>query len=59
MTIKKVDSPIVCDTLGCGKIADRRLTFKTGHVICLCPKCYTELADALKKEKSNVEKPDR
>lgn len=56
MTIKNLDSPIVCDTLGCGKIADSCLTFSTGHRLYLCDNCIKELSAALKKEKKNVEK---
>ena len=52
MKVEKLTSPIVCDTLGCGRIATVRLTFDTGHSIFVCEKCFGELSDAVRKEKS-------
>ena len=52
MTIKKVDGPIVCDTVGCGRLAEKKLIFShTGTAVLLCGKCLKELRDALIKEK--------
>ena len=52
MTIKKVDGPIVCDTIGCGNLVEKKLTFvRTGTSTLLCGKCLRELRDALIKEK--------
>ena len=56
MTIKEVDAPIVCDTLGCGNIAEYELIFFTGHKHLLCKKCFEELKKAINKEKIDVEK---
>ena len=56
MIIKNLETPIVCDTLGCGKIAKSCLTFSTGHRILLCEDCLKELFAAVEKEKKNDRK---
>lgn len=54
MKKEKIDHSIVCDTLGCGNLAVKKLTFsRTGTSILLCDKCLNELAGALAKETKN------
>lgn len=44
MKIEKIGQPIVCDVLGCGNLAEYRLTFEgTGASYNLCRRCFDEL----------------
>ena len=56
MTIKEVKTPIVCDTAGCGNLAEYELVFLTGQKHLLCKKCFAELKAAINKEKIDVGK---
>ena len=47
MKIEKIRQPIVCDVLGCGNLADYKMTFDgTGASYNLCRRCFTELKRA-------------
>lgn len=59
MIVKKLKSPIVCDTAGCGKVAAYELIFATGAKMLLCENCAAELKAALCKEKVDGKKIDR
>lgn len=53
MKTEKAIDKIVCDVVGCGKIADYKLIMSTGAVAFICADCADELKKGLKELKKD------
>ena len=47
MKIERISNKIVCDNVGCGKLASHKVTMKTGFSFFICEDCLKEAVSCL------------
>lgn len=47
MKIEKASDLIVCDNVGCGKLASHKVTMKSGFTFFICEDCLKEVSSCL------------